>query len=113
MARRVPGKPAGGLLELPLAADSVAALRLVPRDRHVHEPLEEIALVGRRRAPRQLELLVRGEELAAADQLEALSEVRPSPRRLRSARRTCPALSRDRTRSARSERRTASRAMGR
>jgi len=26
MARRVPGKPAGGLLQLPLAADSVAAL---------------------------------------------------------------------------------------
>jgi hypothetical protein len=58
---------AGGLLELPLAADTVAAARLVPRDREVDEPLEEVALLGRRGAPRVLELLVGREELAAAN----------------------------------------------
>jgi hypothetical protein len=33
------------------------------------EPLVEVALLQRCRPPRQLELLVRGEELAAPDQL--------------------------------------------
>jgi hypothetical protein len=55
------------LLELALAADPVPAAGLVPRDRDVDEPLVEVALLRRRRAPRQLELLVRGEELAAAN----------------------------------------------
>lgn len=41
---RVPPEPPCGLLELPLAADSVAATALVPGDRHVDEALEEIAL---------------------------------------------------------------------
>ena len=53
------------LLELALAADAVPAAGLVPRDGDVDEPLVEVALLRRRRAPRQLELLVRGEELAA------------------------------------------------
>ena len=51
--------------------------RLVPGDRDVDEPLVEVALLGRRRAPRELELLVRGEELSAPDQLEAALEVQP------------------------------------
>jgi len=59
------------LRELTLGADPSSASRLIPRDRDVHEPLEEVALLGRRRAPRVLELLVRGEVLARSDQLEA------------------------------------------
>jgi hypothetical protein len=57
------------LRELPLGADLASAPRLVPRDRHVHETLEEVALPGGRRAPRVLELLVRGEVLAGPNQL--------------------------------------------
>jgi hypothetical protein len=60
----------GRLLELPLAADAVAAGGLVPRDRDVDEPLEEVALVGLGRTPGVLELLVGGEELAPPDQVE-------------------------------------------
>jgi hypothetical protein len=52
---------------LPFAADAVAAPGLVPGDREVDEPLEEVALLGRRGAPRVLELLVGREELAAAN----------------------------------------------
>jgi len=37
----------------------------------VHEPLEEVAFRGGRRAPGILELLMRREELAATDQLDA------------------------------------------
>jgi hypothetical protein len=59
------------LLELALAPDAVPAPGLVPGDGDVHEPLEEILLAGRALPPRVLELLVRGEELAASDQLEA------------------------------------------
>jgi len=62
------------LLQLPLAADSVAPAGLVPRDSHVHEALVEVALLGGRGAPGVLELLVSGEELAAADQVEPLLE---------------------------------------
>jgi hypothetical protein len=58
------------LRELPLGADLASAPRLVPRDRHVHETLEEVALLGGRRAPRVLELLVRGEVLAGPNQLD-------------------------------------------
>jgi hypothetical protein len=57
------------LLELALAADPVPAPDLVPRDRDVDEPLVEVALLRRRRPPCELELLVRGEELAAPNQL--------------------------------------------
>jgi len=60
---------------LPLAADAVAAAGLVPRDGDVDEPLEEVPLLRRGGAPRQLQLLVRGEELAAADQFQAGGEV--------------------------------------
>jgi hypothetical protein len=37
----------------------------------VHEALQEVAFFGRCGAPGVLELLVRGEVLAAADQLDA------------------------------------------
>jgi hypothetical protein len=64
-----------GLFELPLAADAVPPACLVPRDRDVDETLEEVALLGRRRAPHILEHLVRSEELAAPDQLEPAPEL--------------------------------------
>jgi hypothetical protein len=59
------------LLELPLAPDAVPAPGLVPGDRDVHEPLEEILLLGGACPPGVLELLVCGEELAVPNQLEA------------------------------------------
>jgi hypothetical protein len=74
--RRVRPEAPRRLLELTLAADPVPAAGLVPRDRDVDEPLVEVALLRRRRAPGQLELLVRGEELAAPDQLDAFLKVR-------------------------------------
>ena len=74
MRGRVRREPARRLLELPLAADGpVRGPAWYQRDRDVDEPLEEVALRGRRRAPRELELLVRLEKLAAADQLETAS----------------------------------------
>jgi hypothetical protein len=74
MRRRIGRQPATRLLELALAADLVPAAGLVPRHGDVHEPLEEVALGGLRGAPRVLELLVSGEELAAPDQLEPALE---------------------------------------
>ena len=58
------------LLQLPLAADPVAAAVLVPRDDDVHEALEEVALVRVGRAPRLLERLVRLEVAARPRELE-------------------------------------------
>ena len=69
MGRRERLEPAQRLCELPLGADLASAPRLVPRDRDVNETLEEVALVAGRRAPRALELLVRGEVLAGPNQL--------------------------------------------
>ena len=46
------------------------------------EPLKEVALLGRRRAPGVLELLVRREVLAAADQLESTFAARSRTRTL-------------------------------
>jgi hypothetical protein len=74
MRRCVRRQPAAGLLELALATDLVAPAGLIPRHRDVHQPLEEVALFRLGRAPRVLELFVGGEELAAADQLEAVLE---------------------------------------
>jgi hypothetical protein len=70
--RSVRREPARGLLELALAADAVSASRLVPRDRHVDEALEEVALARPRGAPRLLERLVGREVLAALDEGETL-----------------------------------------
>ena len=70
MRRRVRPESAARLLELTLAADPVAPAGLVPRDRDVDEPLQEVALRRLRCAPVELEVLVGGEVLAGADQLE-------------------------------------------
>jgi len=68
---RVGPESPSGLLELALAPDAVAAAGLVPGDGDVDEPLEKVALLRRRRAPGVLELLMGGEELAAADQVQS------------------------------------------
>ena len=75
MVRRVGPESPRRLLELALAPDMVPALRLVPGHGDVDETLEEVSLLGRRRAPRVLERLVRGEELAAPNQLEPAREL--------------------------------------
>jgi hypothetical protein len=67
-------KPAACLLELAFAADPLAAAGLIPGDRDVHEPLEEVPFVRLGGAPRVLQLLVSGEELAGPNQLEAALE---------------------------------------
>jgi hypothetical protein len=66
---RVGAEAASGLLQLPLAADTVAAAGLVPGHGDVDEALKEVALLGRRRAPGVFQLFVCGEELAAPDQV--------------------------------------------
>ena len=75
MTRRERPEPALGLGELTFAADAVAAPGLVPGNGDVNEPLEEVAFVCRRRPPRVLERLVRGEEFPAADQVDAALEI--------------------------------------
>ena len=64
MGRREWAEPTLRLLELALEPGPVPAAGLVPGDDDVHEPLEEVLLLGLRRAPRVLERLVRGEVLA-------------------------------------------------
>jgi hypothetical protein len=64
-------EPTQGLRELPLGADLASAPGLVPGNRDVHETLEEVPLFSRGRTPGVLELLVCGEVLARADQLDA------------------------------------------
>lgn len=71
VAGRVRREPADCLRELSLGADPPASPGLVPRDRDVHEALQEVALLRRCCAPCVLELLVRGEVLPGADQLDA------------------------------------------
>jgi hypothetical protein len=46
MARREGPESAFRLLELPLEPDPIPAAGLVPRDDDVHEPLEEVLLLG-------------------------------------------------------------------
>lgn len=72
MRRPVPLEAPRGLLELPPAAGLVPATGVEPRDRDVDEPLEEVTLGGGRGAPLVLELLVRLEVGARADELQAL-----------------------------------------
>jgi hypothetical protein len=74
VGRGVRPQAASGLLELALAADPPSAPGLVPGDGDVDEALEEVALLRLGRAPGQLELLVRREPLAAAQQLESRLE---------------------------------------
>jgi hypothetical protein len=74
-------EPARRLLELTLAADAVPAAGLIPGDRDVDEALEEVLLGRLGGAPGQLELLVGGKELAAADQLEPALEIAVNRRR--------------------------------
>jgi hypothetical protein len=75
MRWRERGKPTGRLVELTRVADPPSAACLVPRDRDVDEPLVEIALLRRRRAPCELEFLMRVEIPSCADQLDAQLEV--------------------------------------
>ena len=63
MGRRIRPETPGRLLQLPRAADTVPAARLVPGDRDVDEPLEEVTLGRLGRTPRGLQLLVRFEVL--------------------------------------------------
>jgi hypothetical protein len=71
VCRRVGREAPASLLELALAADPVAAARLIPGDRDVHEALVEVALLRLGGAPRRLELLMGLEVFAAADQVDA------------------------------------------
>jgi hypothetical protein len=66
MTRRERAEAPRRLLELPLAAGSVAAAGLVPGDHDVHEPLEEVLLGRVGGPPGILECLVRLEVLAGA-----------------------------------------------
>lgn len=76
MRGRIRRQAPARLLELPLAAHTVTAAGLVPRDRDVNEPLQEVSLRRLGGSPGVLELLVRGEILAAADQLQPAVETR-------------------------------------
>ena len=69
--RRIRRQPSFGLLELPLAAVAVAALRMEPGDGDVHQSLQEVPLGVRGRAPLVLELLVSLEVCTVADQLQS------------------------------------------
>ena len=75
MLRRIGREPPQRLLQLSRAADAVAAARLVPRDCDVDEPLEEVTLSRPGCSPGGLQLLVRGEVLAAPDQFEPLVQL--------------------------------------
>jgi hypothetical protein len=66
VAGREGAEPPRSLLELALAAGTVAAPGLVPGDDDVDETLEEVPLGRVRRAPGVLERLVRLEVLAGA-----------------------------------------------
>jgi hypothetical protein len=70
--RREGLEPTHRLRQLPFRADLASASGLVPGNRHVHETLEEVALLGGCGSPRILELLVRGEVLAATDELDTV-----------------------------------------
>jgi hypothetical protein len=75
MSRREGPEPALRLLELPLEADPIPAAGLVPGDDDVHEPLEEVLLLGLGCAPGVLERLVRGEVLAPPREVEPAFQV--------------------------------------
>lgn len=73
--RRAVGREAPArLLELAFAADPVTAPGLVPGDRDVNEPLEEVPLGRLGGTPRVFQLLVSGEELAGPNQFQPALE---------------------------------------
>jgi hypothetical protein len=72
MGRAIRGESPHRLLELAFAARPVAAAGVVPGDGDVNEPLEEVALPGRRLAPLVLELLVRLEIRSRTDEFDPL-----------------------------------------
>lgn len=74
MGRFVGAETPRCLLELALAARPVPAAGMQPGDRDVDEPLEEVALGSRGLAPLVLQLLVRLEVVAGADEVEASFE---------------------------------------
>ena len=93
MHGRVGLQPPDGLRELAFHPDPPAATRLVPRDGDVDEALQEVALFRRRGPPCVLELLVRGEVLAGANEGDAALEAVPDHRLNRHcARRYAPAV---------------------
>jgi hypothetical protein len=75
MCGRERPEPALRLLELPLEPDPVPAAGLVPGDDDVHEPLEEVLLLGLGCAPGVLERLVRGEVLALSREVEPAGQI--------------------------------------
>jgi hypothetical protein len=72
MCGRVRAESPLRLYELPFESSAVSALVLVPGDDDVDEALEEVALVAVRRAPGELERLVRVEIAAGTGELESL-----------------------------------------
>ena len=70
MRRGVGREPPQRLLPLPLLRHGAPTRRLVGRDHHVDEPLEEVALRLRAAPPGVLERLVCLEERAASGELE-------------------------------------------
>jgi len=78
MRGSVPAEPAFRLRQLTLAARPVPTPRVVPGDRDVHEPLEEVALLVGCEPPLVLELLVCVEVVTRPDQLDAAIECHPA-----------------------------------
>ena len=74
MARAIRSQAARSFLELPLAARPVAATGMVPGDGDVYETLQEVPLRRGCLAPLVLQLLVRLEVGAVADQIAASLE---------------------------------------
>jgi hypothetical protein len=79
VAGRERSEPPGCLLELALAAGTVAASGLVPRDDYVDQALEEVLLGRIRGSPGVFERLVRLEVLAGAGEVEPALEIRRRP----------------------------------
>ena len=70
---------AGSLLELPRRTWLVAVGGMVPGDRHVDEPLEEVPLPRRRLAPFLLEFLVRVEPALRTHERKSVFEAHTPP----------------------------------
>jgi hypothetical protein len=75
MMGRVAGETMPCLRQLPLTTHGVSPSRLVPRHRDMDEALVEVAFFRLGGPPRRLQLFVRREELAAADQLEPAAKL--------------------------------------